>query len=701
MDVQCERCKTEYEFDDALVSGRGTIVRCTTCGHQFKVRGAMESGGDQPWVVTTQDRQRITFHTLRDLQQAILSKQVRRSDLLQRGAGPGRPLSEITELEPFLEGRTSNRPPSPDPSSSEPAPPMAFPKRAASWEQTSREAQGGLVDGASGAGALSASGPMRGHLDTLRPALTGGAAPPPPPANVAEPRVIISPSVDVRGPGGPFAPPEASSAQAWEDTGLAGASEPPRRPIMGGGLGGLRDGGALSYDEPYSAPRRRRVGGWIVAASLLLAVGVVGWGVAKPYLVDRVRNAPAQLDPRALSFLSQGERAMSDGNLDAAQEAFDKASALSEHDPRVLLDQARVTAAKADVPWLNLRLLPPDAVDEIRTAKAQLDELVSRVRRQADEALSAAPEDLSAVRVKIDALRLSGDRDGARGYVSKVAGQSSQPEMAYVLAALDLAEPSPLWGTVLERLRLAAGAEGNAGRARAALIYALAKSGDASGAKAELSRLDVMARPYPLLPSLRAFVDKQPGLVADRGPVPAAVTGSAPPAPSHGPSTSEPAVSPGQPAAEVLPRGDARAAMLAAAAAVKKGDFARARQAYQSILDRNPNDSEAVAGLGDIARLQGDAPGAISEYKRAIAINPSYLPALLGLADTQWSRGERASAARTYTDVVDRFPEGTYPAYVPQRIAGASGAATAKPAEPGPATGPASPTPAASEAHPE
>ena len=44
MDVQCERCKTEYEFDDALVSGRGTTVRCTNCGHQFKVRGPEATG---------------------------------------------------------------------------------------------------------------------------------------------------------------------------------------------------------------------------------------------------------------------------------------------------------------------------------------------------------------------------------------------------------------------------------------------------------------------------------------------------------------------------------------------------------------------------------------------------------------------------------------------------------------------------------
>ena len=61
-------------------------------------------------------------------------------------------------------------------------------------------------------------------------------------------------------------------------------------------------------------------------------------------------------------------------------------------------------------------------------------------------------------------------------------------------------------------------------------------------------------------------------------------------------------------------------------------------------MTRNPSDSEALAGLGDVARAQGDTAGAIAAYKRALAVNPSYLPALLGLADTQWASGDRGGA---------------------------------------------------------
>jgi tetratricopeptide (TPR) repeat protein len=125
--------------------------------------------------------------------------------------------------------------------------------------------------------------------------------------------------------------------------------------------------------------------------------------------------------------------------------------------------------------------------------------------------------------------------------------------------------------------------------------------------------------------------------------------------------------------------------MALASQAYKKADFNRARQIYEAIVTRNPGDSEAVAALGDVARAEGDTAGAIASYKRAINVNPSYLPALLGLADTQWASGDRASAVKGYGDIVDRFPEGTYPGYVKQRVDAANGQ-EAKPAQAAPAS---------------
>jgi tetratricopeptide (TPR) repeat protein len=430
------------------------------------------------------------------------------------------------------------------------------------------------------------------------------------------------------------------------------------------------------YDD-YAVPRRRRVGGWIVALVLMMAVGVVGWVVAKPYLMQHPAAAAAALDPRAQGFVNDGERAMGDGNLDAAQEAFDKASALAEHDPRVLVDEARVAAAKADVPWLKARLLAADAKDDARATKADLADRQARALKAADAATAAAPDDPGAIRAHIDALRISGERDVARRDVSRIISQASQPETAYVLAALDLAEAEPLWTALIDRLRLAASGEGGAGRARAALVYALAQSGDSTGAKAELAKLDAMTRPYPLLPNLRAFVERAPakssspdgGVAAVVPHVDLSSLPSQPPPPAGavaaagggaggggGDDVDEPPVP-----------GTTGGAMKAAQGAIRKGDWNRARTIYEALVSRNPGDSEALSGLGDVARAQGDSSGALSAYRRALAVNPSYLPALLGVADTQWASGDRGGALKGYKDIVDRFPEGTYPAYVKTR----------------------------------
>jgi len=37
MEVRCERCQTDYDFDESLVTERGVAVKCTQCGHLFTV----------------------------------------------------------------------------------------------------------------------------------------------------------------------------------------------------------------------------------------------------------------------------------------------------------------------------------------------------------------------------------------------------------------------------------------------------------------------------------------------------------------------------------------------------------------------------------------------------------------------------------------------------------------------------------------
>src|SRR5262245_3962401 len=105
MDVRCSRCGTEYEFDDALVSERGTTVKCTNCGHQFKVHPSESGGAPERWVVRTISGRELVYTSLRELQRGIAQRQVGPDDLLSRGNQPPRPLGSIAELEPFFQGR--------------------------------------------------------------------------------------------------------------------------------------------------------------------------------------------------------------------------------------------------------------------------------------------------------------------------------------------------------------------------------------------------------------------------------------------------------------------------------------------------------------------------------------------------------------------------------------------------------------------
>jgi tetratricopeptide (TPR) repeat protein len=452
---------------------------------------------------------------------------------------------------------------------------------------------------------------------------------------------------------------------------MAGGKVPPVRPLIP--IHNEDDDDSLSSwpGEVYAPPRRRRLGAWIVTICMVAGLALVGLAAERRYhvvaLITRQASPQPSVDPRVDSLLVDGERALAEGRLDAAQGDFDKASVLTERDPRVLVGQARVAATKADIPWLKTRLLAADAIEEARTTKAELDERVAVARHAADEAEAAAPRDPRALRAKLDALRLGGDLEAARGYVVAVFAQASEPETAYVLAALDLAQPASPIAAVVDRLRLATASDPPAARAAAALVYALVRSGDASGAKAVLSKLDATARSSPLLPSLHAWVGSDRRLVA---PEPTA-------APSAAPTSSDsPASAPAQggaaaPAVEPVRVNGAtpQSTLQAAADAMHRGDADRAERIYQAILAGNPNESQALSGLGDVLRTRNDPWGAIDVYKRAIGVNPSYLPALLGLGDTQWAQNDHAGATRTYKRIVDHFPDGTYPDYVTQRAA--------------------------------
>ncbi len=120
MDVRCERCKTLYELDDSRVSEAGTTVRCTTCGHVFRVRKkvllmteAVGVGGestavpppvvDKPaWRVRSPTGRVIAFRELTSMQKWIVERKFGREDEISLHGDHWKRLGDIAELQPFF-----------------------------------------------------------------------------------------------------------------------------------------------------------------------------------------------------------------------------------------------------------------------------------------------------------------------------------------------------------------------------------------------------------------------------------------------------------------------------------------------------------------------------------------------------------------------------------------------------------------------
>jgi tetratricopeptide (TPR) repeat protein len=431
-------------------------------------------------------------------------------------------------------------------------------------------------------------------------------------------------------------------------------------------------------DRAFDARRARSR--WIVGVVALGMVGLIGATAGRRYLAGATVPPAASTnvsDNRVRDFLTRGQQLADDGDYEGAQEELVKASALAEKDPRVLGALARLETLRADVFWLKLRLLDPTSTELVAATHRELGRRVGKARQAADRAFAVAPDDPVVIRARVDSMRLSGDSDKAREWIAPVSSNASQPENAFVLAALDLSDPAPVWASVIDRLRTAAAGEREPGRARAALIYALARADRVAEARAELSRLEAQPKPHLLLEELRAFLVRFPG------------TAGVAPAPSAGAAMVDPAklpkldttVAAEERAAGGVPT-DFRQALSQAAAASRSGDYIRAETLYNAALASQPGNVEALSGLGDVARRRGDSSRAAQLYDRVLAQNPSYLPAMIASADQKWAAGNRAGALVLYRRVVDQVGSSSeYGGRAQARINEAASAEPEKPAE--------------------
>jgi predicted Zn finger-like uncharacterized protein len=770
MDVRCNRCGTEYEFDDALISERGTTVKCTNCGLQFKVFPSHHSGGPERWVVHTEQGRELIFTTLRELQRAIAERKVGPADVLTRGQKPARPLSSIAELEPFFQSSLGKAaaataavervprtlhgvaPPAnsllPDSALADTdqspfldelrgaAPELTSPPSASQMKAESSPITAPLSTTLPAAFEPTAAQVELERLDAAAAALSSGAtgsageqAPVPTPRPTEIAGTPISSTLEIedyeqqrresaalrsspRLPletvprSSPMASPRAQfdssprSSRGPLDSTPRSSRGPldstPRPPVSS-------RGSFHSYDE-LSTPAadrafdaRRARSRWIVGVVAIGMIGLVGATAGRRYLAGATVPSATPVvssDARVKELLARGGQLADEGDYEGAQEELVKASALAEKDSHVLAALARLETLRADVFWLKLRLLDPGSTELVAATHRELGRRVGKARQAIDKAFAVAPDDPIVIRARIDAMRLSGESDKAREWIGPVSSNASQPENAFVLAALDLSDPAPVWASVIDRLRTAAAGEREPGRARAALIYALARADRVSEARAELSKLEAQPRPHVLLDELRAFLARLPA--TPEGKVaPASAVVDVSKLPKLDTSVVEERQASGIPS-------DFRAALAQAAVAVRSGDLGRAEELFSSALANQPGNVEALSGLGDVARRRGDSGRASELYDRVLSQNPSYLPAMIASADLKWSAGSRAAAIALYKRVVDQVGPGSdYGVRARARIDEANSAALNQPAaSPAAPQAPASPPAPAAPAEP-
>lgn len=568
MDVTCERCGTEYLFDETLVSERGTAVKCTNCGNLFKVyRPGAGPEAARPWLVRRTDGTSERLESLRDLQRRISEGALSAEDLISRTGDDWKRLGDIAELTSFFEtaqqaARKAKRerdntasgmggPPfQPSPSA---RPPAASDARA--YAPTVFDSPAGAPPAARGQtkmGVGEAQPPLEqdGRAGTIRGLGTQPSTPPPsadssrgstrqgmsaPPPRAPAP--VSQPPVALRAPtrpghSSPEPPPRMIPQTAFmsaEDLHAPAAATAP----IGRRRGPPPRAEAVTQEDSMRPPARpapridddeAEIGGlprrggsrapWIVLAVVVLlgGAGVAAWRFA-PEL------GLVHADDPTAPFLARGDAALArddDESYDAAQLEYTKALAFRDRDVRVLTALARAHAVWAQALAFDATDLEARAAtDAALHGQATRTQQESRAHAQdalryAENAARQSPADADAEVAVADAMRLTGDGISARAHFDRARAirveQTAEDLRVGALLAMSEAQ-----GNVAAAKDLAAAAvtkDGALLRARLLLARALLASGDVSGARVQIDTVLAHDARHPRALALRDAIDR-------------------------------------------------------------------------------------------------------------------------------------------------------------------------------------------------
>jgi predicted Zn finger-like uncharacterized protein len=669
MDVTCDRCSTEYEFEEALVSPRGTTVKCTQCGHLFKVfrpESAPPPELASYWTIRSTDGSSHQLPNLVELTRSIALGLFLRDDEVSRTGKAWRRLGDIEELEAFF-AEADRRGPSrrrqttqqtahgsiaaSEESSQEfalgaAARPSASEARAQpdddeiATEQRELPAGSPAVDG--GNADESAASPSAGEPTQLSAAgnptaLSDDAADA---AREEEARITA-----------PFRPIDPQSAPVQAET----AGEPARSrgswpaaaPLE---LQPTAAGANLASAEtgPQSELRSRR-GWWLVALGAIVAALALAGFLSRPTRPPPPPQ-PGRTDDPSAQYLVRADAALGTDRSEHFEQAitdYIKALAFHESDAHVLSALSRVYAVWAQELTFNVAAQKqlPDSDVEARSqrmaAEAQAQRLAEQAKSYAESAARKNPGNAEAEVALSDALRLTGNLVAARSELDRARASEHNPNAETLrvaaLLAIDEAEGDARAGVLLASQAVAQDPEML--RAQLLLARCLAADGDMQGARYHLRAVTTRDRDHPSALGVEALIARRAESIP-KNPAP----------------TSEP----------VKPSPDATAAQFDSLShdgyiergqAFLNGDqIGAAKHMFEQALVIRPNSPQAHVGLGYVALEKGRPQLAAEHF--SIAARSGNDEALVGLGETFRRLGRPRDAIRSYQNYISKNPQG-------------------------------------------
>ena len=676
MDVTCTRCGTVYEFEEGLISTTGTTVKCTQCGHLFKVHRPGPGSGPPPmdesearelrWRVRRVNGSAHTLESLAELTRLITAGQFARDDEISRTGQVWKKLGDIQELASLFEPSIPPRPRRPS-DFSPPPPPPSHDEEAA-------------------------------HASAMPP------PPPPPPAQVegqpaARARVRTAErfavaGAELAGEAQDVASPQRAARveSVAVEPAQSRRSDPPPAPLTAQSApqpGSSAQPQSLEVDDLEAPLRARsRFGVWLVFGISAAVAGAIGFVVSQrpPEVTPEVEP-----DERVRAYLQRGDAALAShvpARFDEAIAEYTKALAFHADDAHILSSISRVYAVWSQ--WLNFRIRA--LTDAGSKAQNQIDALRQEARRLADQAklygeraAQRNPGNEEASVALSDALRLTSNLVAARAELDRArATEGVAPaETLRVAALLAIDEANGEFRAGRALAEQAVARDPNMVRARTLLARCLIADGDLEGARMHLDAARNSDDAHPTIDAVRAEIARveqlvkqpvtevEPAVAAADAverpaePMPAKVepTEAQPVTPAEAkPAERKPETKPsraperGPRAPAAPPAGDPDDLVQKGEVALERGAVQQAQRLFEDALQIQPGMPRARTGLGYVA-LERSQPRLAVKYFAPAAKggNPE---ALIGLGDAYRRLGRMRDALVAYKEYLDRYPRG-------------------------------------------